>query len=245
MKKRILSIITALALLMCAFNIVKPISAKAGSYVAQANGVNYDSFDKAWAEAVKTGGTFKLLSSWCPSNKKFETNEKAYKDYFKSGALCVPEGKTVTIDLNGHDISRGLYYRDHKAISDGEVIYLSKKAELNIKDTSPGGNGSIEEGNSKNGGGGIHAKSGSHIYMYGGNISYCQSAGGAIFDGHNGSAVHLESGATMYMYGGKLFENNYKPTLPYPYQKVPNGGAVKVESDSRFYMYGGDRKSVV
>ena len=243
MKKRILSIITALALfmpMMCAFNIVKPPSAKAGSYVAQANGVNYDSFDKAWAEAVKTGGTFKLLSSWCPSNKKFETNEKAYKDYFKSGALCVPEGKTVTIDLNGHYISRGLYYRSHKAISDGEVIYLSKKAELNIKDTSPGGNGSIEGGNSKNGGGGIHAKSGSHIYMYGGNISYCQSAGGAIFDGHNGSAVHLESGATMYMYGGKLFENNYNPTLPYPYQNVPKGGAVKVESDSRFYMYGGE-----
>ncbi|MGN0108352.1 MAG: chitobiase/beta-hexosaminidase C-terminal domain-containing protein, partial [Hominilimicola sp.] len=245
MKKRILSIITALALfmpMMCAFNIVKPLSTKAESStpVAQANGVIYYSFDRAWAEAIKNGGTFKLLTSWLASNGEFKTDNKDYKAYFKNGALCVPEGKTVTIDLNGYNISRGLYYRNHKAISDGEVIYLSKKAELNIKDTSSGGNGCIEDGNSKNGGGGIHAKSGSHIYMYGGGISYCQSAGGAIFDGHNGSAVHLESGATMYMYGGKLFENNYNPTLTYPNNRVPKGGTVKVESDSRFYMYGGE-----
>ena len=46
MKKRILSIITTLAMvlpMLCAFNIVKPLSAKAESStpVAQANGITY------------------------------------------------------------------------------------------------------------------------------------------------------------------------------------------------------------
>ena len=246
MKKRILSIITALALfmpMMCVFNIVKPPLAQAESStpVAQANGVDYYSFDKAWAEAIKNSGTFKLLTNWWASNGEFKTDNKDYKAYFKSGALCVPEGKTVTIDLNGYSISRGLYYRNHEAVSDGEVIYLSKNAVLSIDDTSPGGDGRIEDGNSRNGGGGIHAKSGSLIYMHGGSIAYCQSAGWWRLYDHKGSAVQLESGATMYMYGGKLYNNNYNPTFKHTTSEgVPNGGAVKVESNARFYMYGGE-----
>lgn len=212
MKKRILSIITTLAMvlpMLCAFNIVKPLSAKAESStpVAQANGITYYSFDRAWGEAVKSGGTFKLLASWRPSSKEFETDEDDYEDYFRNGALCIPENQIVTIDLNGYCISRNLYYGSgNSPTSNGEVIYLSKDASLTIKDTSPSGGGRIEDGNSSNGGGGIHAKPGSRIYMYGGSIAYCYSDSSFLHSG-DGGGVYLESGAKMYMYGGKLHSN--------------------------------------
>lgn len=240
MKKRILSIITTLAMvlpMLCAFNIVKPLSAKAESStpVAQANGITYYSFDRAWGEAVKSGGTFKLLASWRPSSKEFETDEDDYEDYFRNGALCIPENQIVTIDLNGYCISRNLYYGSgNSPTSNGEVIYLSKDASLTIKDTSPSGGGRIEDGNSSNGGGGIHAKPGSRIYMYGGSIAYCYSDSYFLHSG-DGGGVYLESGAKMYMYGGKLHSN-------IAYGKVMGGygGAVYVDSDARFYMYGGE-----
>ena len=223
--------------MLCAFNIVKPPSAKAESStpVAQVNGVNYYSFDSAWSEAVKNGYTFKLLASWRPSSKEFETDEDDYEDYFRSGALCIPENRSVTIDLNGYCISRNLYHGSgNSPTSNGEVIYLSKDASLTIKDTSPSGGGRIEDGNSSNGGGGIHAKPGSRIYMYGGSIAYCYSDSTFIHSG-DGGGVYLESGAKMYMYGGKLHNN-------IAYGKVVGGygGAVYVDKDARFYMYGGE-----
>lgn len=240
MKKRILSIITTLAMvlpMLCAFNIVKPPSAKAESStpVAQANGITYYSFDRAWGEAVKSGGTFKLLASWRPSSKEFETDEDDYEDYFRNGALCIPENRSVTIDLNGYCISRNLYYgSDNSPTSNGEVIYLSKDASLTIQDTSPSGGGRIEDGNSSNGGGGIHAKPGSRIYMYGGSIAYCYSDSSFIHSG-DGGGVYLESGAKMYMYGGKLHNN-----IAYGKAVGGYGGAVYVDTDARFYMYGGE-----
>lgn len=240
MKKRILSIITTLAMvlpMLCAFNIVKPLSAKAESStpVAQANGITYYSFDRAWGEAVKSGGTFKLLASWRPSSKEFETDEDDYEDYFRNGALCIPENQIVTIDLNGYCISRNLYHGSgNSPTSNGEVIYLSKDASLTIKDTSPSGGGRIEDGNSSNGGGGIHAKPGSRIYMYGGSIAYCYSDSTFIHSG-DGGGVYLESGAKMYMYGGKLHNN-----IAYGRVVGGYGGAVYVDKDARFYMYGGE-----
>lgn len=237
MKRRILSIVMVLVMalsIQCAFTITEPQTVEAASStpVAQANGVNYYSFDSAWAVAVRDGGTFKLLSSWRPSNKKFETDYEDYKDYFRSGALCVPENKSVTIDLNGYCISRGLYYAANDSVSNGEVIYLSKDASLTIKDTSPTGDGRIEDGNSSNGAGGIHAKPGSRIYMYGGQIAYCQTNNSFLFRG-KGGGVYLDSGAKMYMYGGKLYKNIANG-------RGACGGAVYIDSDARFYMYGGE-----
>ena len=70
------------------------------------------------------------------------------KDYTAaSGELCltVPDGKAVTLNLNGHTISRGL----STATNDGCVI-------KNIGTLTVNGTGIITGGKSSNGGGGIH-----------------------------------------------------------------------------------------
>ncbi|MGN0162942.1 MAG: hypothetical protein ACI4EA_05085, partial [Candidatus Ornithomonoglobus sp.] len=257
MKKRILSIITSLALvlpMMCGFNIVKPQTAQAYTYpsyfstVAYVNGVEYKSFQRAWVAAVKCGGTFKLNDDWRPYNKRFDVNPDVrddysdiedYDDYFDEGALCVPEGMSVTIDLNGKYLSRNLYYSD--AVSDGRVIMLERDARLTITDTSDAKNGCIAGGNTIDDGGGIYAGRGSRIYMYAGQIARCKAVE-YPFCYADGGAVYLKSGAMMYMYGGKLTENETVGYARNPYsdRRGAHGGAVYVEKDARFYMLGGE-----
>ncbi|MGN1317795.1 MAG: FN3 associated domain-containing protein [Lachnospirales bacterium] len=225
MKNFILKFLTAFAVilsLMC----IMTITAYAADQ-AEVNGVKYWSHQTAWKKAIDSGGTFKLLGDWKPSSKDFGSDAVGdEKDYFANGAIRVPEGKSVTIDLNGHNISRNLYYSYNDPVSDGEVIYLERDAKLTIKDTSASGNGRIEDGNSSNGAGGIHAKPGSRIYMYSGAIGYCQS------DKQNrGAAVYLDSGAMMYMYGGRIYSNKYTGSK--------GSSGIFVDDDARFYMYGG------
>lgn len=229
MKRRILSIIMVLVMLMSMVYINTTI-VYAGDQ-AEVNGTVYWSHQTAWKAAVDSGGTFKLLGDWRPSSKDFGSEAVGdEEDYFTNGAIRVPKGKSVTIDLNGHNISRNLYYASNDDVSNGEVIYLEKDASLTIKDTSAAGNGRIEDGNSSNGAGGIHAKPGSRIYMYGGEISYCRSTSWTCC----GGAVYLDSGAKMYMYGGKMRYNKAEAS------NFLGGGAVKAGADARFYMYGGE-----
>ena len=234
MKRRILSIITTMALvlpMMCAFNLTAYAANQAQVIKPDGTTTTYWSHQTAWAAAVECGGTFKLLGDWKPSSKDFSTEAVGDEDdYFESGAIYVPEGMSVTIDLNGHNISRNLFYGYNEEVRHGEVIYLDRDASLTIKDTSSAGNGRIEDGNSSNGAGGIHAERGSRIYMYGGEISYCRSTSRKCC----GGAVFLDSGAKMYMYGGKMSYNKADSA------NCLGGGAVMTGADSRFYMYGGE-----
>ena len=52
------------------------------------------------------------------------------------------EGKTITLDLNGHTLDRN---RDKKH-TDGHVIKVASKSTLTITDTSDGGRGAIKGG---------------------------------------------------------------------------------------------------
>ena len=175
---KLMSLLMAAALLLGMVPAMAP-TAEAASYAAvicDSSGrtlIWYTSHQAAWAEAVRSGNTMKLLSNWY-ANDDGEMDEGAKgddKDYFSNDTLYVPKGKSVTIDLNGYDIDRRL----SKAESDGEVIYLSRDASLTIKDTSSSGSGAIRGGYSSNGAGGIHAKAGSRIYLEGGMISHCRS----------------------------------------------------------------------
>lgn len=66
-------------------------------------------------------------------------------------ALLIPENKTLTIDLNGFAIDRGL--ADSEAAENGNVI--TNKGDLTIKDSSSGQTGVITGGNNTQNGGGI------------------------------------------------------------------------------------------
>lgn len=232
--KRMSAFLTAIAVvlpIMCAFNLTVYAADQAQVIKPDGTVTTYWSHQTAWAAAVESRGTFKLLGDWKPSSKDFSTEAVGDEDdYFESGALYVPENKSVTIDLNGHNISRNLFYGYNEEVRHGEVIYLDRDASLTIKDTSSAGNGRIEDGNSSNGAGGIHAERGSRIYMYGGEISYCRSTSRMCC----GGAVFLDSGAKMYMYGGKMSYNKADSS------NCLGGGAVMTGADSRFYMYGGE-----
>lgn len=174
MKKRILSIITTMALvlpMLCMFNLTAYAADQAQVIKPDGTVTTYWSHQTAWAAAVESGGTFKLLGDWRPSSKDFSTDATGdEKNYFKDGALCVPKEQSVTIDLNGHHLSRNLYHSYNDAIDNGSVIRLEQDARLTIKDDSQYKDGIIEDGNTTDDGGGIYAEKGSRIYMYGGAV---------------------------------------------------------------------------
>ena len=141
------------------------------------DGTNYTYFtdaSKAWKMAVNNNGTFGLLADWDDGRRK------------------VSDGKNVTIELNGHVLTR----RKGKWANDGEVLYVGKKATLTVyggtKENPELGSdikhvekayvadpdhgdfhredvtfygGMIHGGNSSNGAGGIHMKKGARVYM--------------------------------------------------------------------------------
>lgn len=77
----------------------------------------------------------------------------------------------------------------------------TRGATLIITDTSAAGNGRIEDGNSSNGGGGIHAKKNSRIYMYGGAISSNSAT-------HEGAAIYVNYSGYIYLAGGIILNNS-------------------------------------
>lgn len=114
------------------------------------------------------------------------------KDYTAaSGELCltVPDGKTVTLNLNGHTISRGL----STATDDGCVI-------KNIGTLTVNGTGIITGGKSSNGGGGIHNTG--TLTVNGGSIrgNTTTTQGGGIYN------------AGILTIGGGTIENNSNTT---------------------------------
>lgn len=228
MKKRILSIILMFSMIVSVlpvFSIVssaEDISLNSDVPVATVGHKEYYSIVEAWVAAVKERDILTLLTDWNAPNRDFSTGASgSQKDYFFAGSLYIPKEKSVTLDLNGHSISRGLY--GHSPIANGQVMYLARDAQLYLEDSS-NGRGKIEDGSSTDGAGGIHAGPGSRIYMLGGSIEYCYS------DWHGG-AVYLDSGAMMYMYDGCTMRYN---------RAKKDGGAVYADRDSRFYMYGGE-----
>lgn len=218
--KKLLSVLLTLVMLVPAFGSF-PVIASAGSAVAQvidSNGsaTDYPTFEAAWKEAVNYGKTFKLLSNWRASGN-FGANESNKATFFNGGALSVPSGYTVTIDLNGHTINRSKGV--NQITNDGSVIRLFDGASITINDTSESKNGSIE-GGSSNYGGGIYAPSNNTVTMNGGKIRLC--------NGYYGGGVYLDSTSKFIMNGGRIEHN-----IGY------YGGGVYAEDDAVFETHGG------
>lgn len=123
------------------------------------------------------------------------------------GAIVVPSGKNVTLDLNGYTIDRHL--DAGSTVLKGNVFRISSNATLTIRDSSkdaenPFGKGIITGGNAGETpdkyGGAIYCEG--NLYIYGGTIKGNRSK-------DSGGAVYLKSGNMMV--SGAAFTDNSTP----------------------------------
>lgn len=196
LKKRLFSLLLCISLLLG----LVPMSAAAGDPVVfnptaqgpvryTVNGVTKtDTLEKAWnAVASSAGGTLTLRQDITAQNGSFGSGTG-----FRGGALVVPRGCQVTLDLAGRKLDRKL-----TASSDtGSVLIV--EGELTIKDSNDTGRGAIMGGSSTSSGGGITVRSGGTLNLQRGGIlaNASQTAGGGIYNQ-----------GTVNMTGGKISDN--------------------------------------
>ncbi len=117
--------------------------------------------------------------------------------------LSIPAGKTVTIDLNGKTINRGL--TGQGAEDDGYAILV--QGNLILEDSSDDdstpeydGTGKITGGNNNRNGGGLYIDSNAQFTMNGGSINDNTASG-------SGGGVYIDSNAQFTMNGGNINGN--------------------------------------
>ncbi len=112
--------------------------------------------------------------------------------------LEVPDGMTVTLDLNGHTIDRGLTGEGKTAQDNGNVITV--QGNLTLIDSGTGG--TITGGNtySNLNGGGVYVNTDGKFTMSGGTISGNNSD-------YYGGGVYVNTGGTFDMSGGTISSN--------------------------------------
>ena len=150
-----------------------------------------------WNTAMTgSSATVVLYQDWVSSyGTRFGTGD----GFIYEGALCVPTGHEITIDLNGCSIDRNLEF----AIANGEVIHVQNGGVLNLTDMNldMGSSGTITGGNSLDGAGGIYVETGGTVNLWGGNIvgnKTVASGGGVLLVGE---------GSTLSMSGGTIANN--------------------------------------
>lgn len=95
-----------------------------------------------------------------------------------SSPLVIPEGYSVTLDLNGHTLSRGLPDKAEAAVENGNVITV--KGKLTLKSSASGGK--VTGGNNKGFGGGVFVDVGGKFLMQSGSVEGNRaSSGGGIY----------------------------------------------------------------
>lgn len=147
-----------------------------------------DSMNTAWSDASSTGAVLKLLSDWQPG-----------------AVMVVPNGNTLTLDLNGHIVDRGLLkYED-----EGALFKVESNAALNIIDSDPNAvhkgyavkGGVLTGGKSGNTGGCIEMQASSEVSIEGCSILSCSTS-------QDGGAIRMD-GVCRLVADGTGFYNNY------------------------------------
>ena len=108
--KAILICICSLALAFGMGNLFSTFASQRTTYVAEVNSVKYQNYEDAWS-AVKGGGTITMLDNW-----------------IIRGMLTVNENASVTVNMNGFMINRGL----NSGEDSGEIFLVKPNAVLNI-----------------------------------------------------------------------------------------------------------------
>lgn len=168
-----------------------------------ARSMTADQIAAAWTsaveESIRTGKqvTFTLEDNWTAavsgSATSFGTGTA-----FINGAICVPKGADIVLDLNGHIIDRGLEGRT--AVDYGYVISVA--GELKISDGSATANGVITGGNNSLAGGGV--------YVYSDRASAIFTMTGGTISGNygvSGGGIYVEA-AECVIEGGMITDNN-------------------------------------
>ncbi len=176
-------------------------------------------FAEMWNKAATAGGTVKLLQDVTATDGSF--GDAAGDGFGENGFILVPDDKTITLDLNGYTLDRGLT----TAIEHGYVIQVSTKegqdagntsAKFTLTDSSGSGNGTITGGNNESNatypGGGILVMAGSFT-MEGGKITGNKAAPDRLVnittgEKYKGGGVALPfSNSSFTMNGGEISNN--------------------------------------
>ena len=154
---------------------------------------------------VTTVSVVALGGSWADLQEALDNNSyvcltQDYKAEEKDVVLSV--NKTVTLDLNGHTIHRGL----KEAVADGNVISIGTGGRLTVIDSSDKKDGCITGGKNKGNGGGIINKGTLTIEngIISGNV--CEAAGGTVY-GTGGGIYNEGYKSYFYMKGGFIMDN--------------------------------------
>ncbi len=181
------------------------------------------SFEEMWSKAATDGGTVKLLQGvTADENGSFGTGtgfsgditvtDTMHKDHiYDGGFILVPDGQTITLDLNGHTINRGL----SKAQPYGHVIHVGNvklshletgsEATLILKDS--GSTGTITGGNAGgNSGLDVGASIENATMDFGGGVYIAQN-GNFSMNGGTITGNHASVGGGIHAFGSCVINN--------------------------------------
>lgn len=142
-------------------------------------------------------------------------NIKLTADIELSSYLNINNNRTVTIDLNGHTLSRNLT----SVNINGHVIWI-KSGKLYIKDSSGNNSGKLSGGHALNGGGIYNSGT---LYFQGGTVTNCKGSltaggirnngtvyfeGGVITGNHSNEGGGIYNSGTLNISGGEICSND-------------------------------------
>ena len=222
MKKRMLSILFAAFMLLT----LLPTTALAGE-------TPWNALNKALHVTSPESKTWFRVNSTSPL-------DITLLDDIKNGntPLTIPEGKTVTLRLEGHTIDRS----SATAVENGSAIQVQSGATLNVL-----GTGTITGGNTTGNGGGI-CNNGGTVKLIAVTVDGNKAVnGGGIYN--NGGTADLGgstfSNNTATGSGGAVYTTNYAKTdnATITGCNAAYGGAVYVAAGGRFQMVSGKIES--
>ncbi|MBQ8926812.1 MAG: hypothetical protein IJ055_00880 [Oscillospiraceae bacterium] len=175
-------------------------------------------FSALWQDAAAASeATVVLYADWTGEDGALGSG----RGFTDSGALVIPAGHEVTIDLYGNTLDRGL----KDPIADGEVILVEEGATLNLGDTNSelGYSGAVSGGHSLDTAGGIQVEAGATVNLWGGSVSR------NLTYVNGGGIMMAGEGSTLNITGGSIHDNH----------AMLDGGAVGMAAGS-IKIVGGD-----
>lgn len=170
----------------------------------------YNTFAQGWNEAVGASNTIVTLNAnWTAKSRNGSTSFGSGAGFERGGAISVPAGKIITLDLNDKTINRALT----QGIANGNVVTVA--GSLTVKDessTDVAQQGKITGGwnstaGSQSGGGILVNGIGATLCLEGGSITGNKCIGW-------GGGVQINERSYFTMNGGKITGNvtNYRNT---------------------------------
>ena len=155
----------------------------------------FSNFEDGWNYAMETAKKGKevyvtLLTDWKAEKGRF-SDDFINGAGFSSDTIYFADDVTMTLDLNGFTIDRGLY----ESKMDGEVIFVNDDANVTIK------NGTIKGGYSSNGAGGIHIEDAN------GNLIDLVFTGNCVIN-DDGAAIQHVDGGELYIKNCHFVDND-------------------------------------